>query len=67
MPQKMNIGIFTDTYLPQVNGVVTVIRNLEKGLKERGHNVYIITVKHPGAESKDNIIRVPSMRFFREP
>ncbi|MFO7881871.1 MAG: glycosyltransferase [Kosmotogaceae bacterium] len=63
----MNIGIFTDTYLPQINGVVTVIRNLEKGLKERGHNVYIFTIKHPNADSKDNIIRVPSMRFFREP
>jgi 1,2-diacylglycerol 3-alpha-glucosyltransferase len=67
MPNNMNIGIFTDTYLPQVNGVVTVIRNLEKGLKKRGHSVYIFTVKHPDANEEDHIIRVPSMKFFREP
>ena len=63
----MNIGIFTDTYVPQVNGVVTVIRNLEKGLKERGHNVYIFTVEHPEAMPMDNVFRLPSIKFIWEP
>ena len=63
----MNIGIFTDTYMPQVNGVVTVIRNLENELINLGHNVYIFTVNHPDAVSKDNVYRFPSVKFIWEP
>ena len=40
----MNIGIFSDTYSPQVNGVVSSILTLEKKLREQGHNVYIFTI-----------------------
>ncbi len=40
----MNIGIFTETFLPQVNGVVTSICNINKVLIEHGHNVSIFTV-----------------------
>lgn len=43
----MNIGIFTDTYTPQINGVVVSIETLVKGLRDRGHNVYIFTAKDP--------------------
>lgn len=46
----MNIGIFSDTYSPQVNGVVSSILTLEKKLREQGHNVYIFTISHPQAE-----------------
>lgn len=40
----MRIGIFTDTYPPYINGVSTSIKMLEKALKEKGHQVYIVTV-----------------------
>ena len=40
----MNIGLFTETFLPQVNGVVTSICNINKVLTGRGHNVSIFTV-----------------------
>lgn len=60
----MNIGIFTDTYSPQVNGVVSSILTLEKQLLEKGHQVYIFTISHPKAvDSKDYVFRSPSMPF----
>jgi len=63
----MNIGIFSDTYTPQVNGIVTVIRALKTGLEQRGHNVYIFTVKHPKAKEEKNVFRLLSVQFPREP
>ncbi|MGL4799662.1 MAG: glycosyltransferase family 4 protein [Cellulosilyticaceae bacterium] len=60
----MNIGIFSDTYLPQVNGVVSSIVTLEKQLRKQGHNVYIFTISHPKAQEKEaNVYRLPSMPF----
>ena len=64
----MNIGIFSDTYVPQVNGVVTVIRALKEGLEQRGHKVYIFTVKHPLArEDEEGVYRILSFQFPTEP
>jgi 1,2-diacylglycerol 3-alpha-glucosyltransferase len=63
----MNIGIFSDTYTPQVNGIVTVIRALKTGLEQRGHNVYIFTVKHPKAKEEKNVFRLLSVQFPKEP
>ena len=45
----MRIGIFTDTYRPQVNGVVSSITTLERELRKKGHKVYIITTTDPDA------------------
>lgn len=60
----MNIGIFTDTYLPQVNGVVSSIVTLENQLRKQGHNVSIFTISHPKAEDQSpDIYRLPSMPF----
>jgi len=63
----MNIGIFSDTYTPQVNGVVTVIRALKAGLEQRGHKAYIFTVKHPKAVEEEGVFRFPSVQFPKEP
>lgn len=63
----MRIGIFSDTYPPQVNGVVTVIRTLKAGLEARGHDVFIFTVQHPDAVPEERVYRVPSIQFPNEP
>ncbi|MDR2784197.1 MAG: glycosyltransferase family 4 protein [Treponema sp.] len=63
----MNIGIFTDTYVPQVNGVVTVIRTLKTELERAGHRVYIFTVQHPKAVDEEGVFRVASFQFPNEP
>ncbi len=39
----MRITIVTDAWAPQVNGVVTTMRNTVRGLKEFGHTVGVIT------------------------
>jgi len=63
----MRIGIFSDTYPPQVNGVVTVVRTLKTGLERRGHDVFIFTVQHPDAIHEDRVYRLPSVQFPKEP
>ena len=61
----MNIGIFTDTYYPQINGVVTSIRTLEKELNKRGHKVYIFTTSNPNSKrALPRVFRLPSMPFI---
>jgi len=60
----MNIGLFTDTYYPQINGVATSLLTLEKELTAMGHKVYIFTVSDPNATHKDNVFRMPSMPLF---
>ncbi len=46
MARKLRIAIFTDGYDPQVNGVVTSIKNLKAELEKRGHVVWVF---HPDA------------------
>ena len=61
----MRIGIFTDTYPPYINGVSTSIAMLEKGLKEMGHEVFIVTVNPENMsykyENDERIIRIPGI------
>ena len=63
----MRIGLFSDTYPPQVNGVVTVVRTLKRELEKRGHQVFVFTVQHPDAQPEDGVYRIPSIKFPNEP
>ena len=62
----MNIGIFTDTYYPEVNGVANSVYQLKHGLERRGHKVYIFTVSNPDMENivENNVIRIVSLPFL---
>ncbi|MCQ4725893.1 glycosyltransferase family 4 protein [Anaerotignum faecicola] len=59
----MNIGLFTDTYFPQINGVATSTFTLAKNLRAMGHNVYIFTPQDPKNKDQNekDVIRMPSM------
>ena len=60
----MRIGIFTDTYPPFINGVSTSIISLEKALKEKGHQVFIVTVNPDDMSYKledENHLRIPGI------
>ena len=61
----MRIGIFTDTYPPYINGVSTSIQMLEKSLKQKGHQVYIVTVNTKNMkyeyENDGKLIRIPGI------
>lgn len=62
----MNIGIFTDTYSPQISGVATSITIMEEELRKRGHNVYIFTTTDPNADrasEQGRVFRLPSIPF----
>ncbi len=60
----MNIGLFTDCYYPQINGVVTSTMILKEELEKRGHNVTIVTVRVPGfQDDKPGVLRIPSIPF----
>ena len=63
----MNIGFFTDTYLPQVNGVVTSVESFRLGLEALGHQVFIFAPKVRGykdlAENKSKVFRFTSFRM----
>ncbi len=49
----MRILIFTDTFLPQVNGVVTYILETSKCLAKRGHKILIFAPKSKENEKLD--------------
>ncbi|GFH41326.1 glycosyltransferase family 4 protein [Lactococcus insecticola] len=62
--EKLNIGLFTDSYLPQVSGVATSIETLSDELTKMGHSVFIFTTADPKADvTKDaeNVIRLSSI------
>jgi 1,2-diacylglycerol 3-alpha-glucosyltransferase len=63
----MNVGIFSDCYTPQVNGVVTVVRTLKTELEKRGHRAYVFTVQHPKAVPEENVFRIKSIQFRTDP
>ena len=58
----MIVGIFTDTYEPDVNGVATATKMLKDTLTKHKHEVYIITTGLKGQKEitfKDHILRIP--------
>lgn len=62
----MNIGLFTDTYFPQVSGVATSIKTLKNELTRQGHQVYIFTTTDPHVDKdayEENIFRFSSIPF----
>jgi len=61
----MRIGIFTDTYDPDINGVVRSISSLKQALVRNKHEVFIIT-NHPSIhkiEIRDRVIRLPGIKL----
>lgn len=62
----MRIGLFTDTYFPQVSGVATSIRTLKTELEKLGHTVFIFTTTDEDVNRYEDwdIIRIPSVPFF---
>ena len=61
----MRIGLFTDTYLPYINGVSTSIYSLKQALEAKGHQVFLVTVNPENMkykyENNGKIIRLPGV------
>lgn len=66
----MRIGLFTDAYKPYVCGISTSVEMLSKGLRELGHEVYIICLKPTknNEEIKDDeyTIRIGGLPIYKK-
>jgi len=58
----VRIAFVTDTYLPEVNGVTTVLRMIRQSLAARGHDLLFFAPAYPDAMADDPLIlRRPSV------
>jgi phosphatidylinositol alpha 1,6-mannosyltransferase len=58
----MRISLVTDTYLPEINGVTTVLARMRDGLRARGHAVQVIAPRYPTPGPDDaDVVRRPSI------
>jgi len=65
----MRIGLFTDTYLPTINGIVFVVESLKEQLEDEGHEVFVFcparTIRPKKiqlmTEENPHIMRIPSI------
>ncbi len=64
----MKIAFFTDTYHPQVSGVVENVETSAKALRELGHHVTIVAPKTPKFKSKErDVFWLPSIKVIKNP
>lgn len=65
---SLRIGLFTDTYAPQVNGVSISLQLVSEGLQKRGHQVTIFAPKFPGyTDNQPGVVRLPSLKYLNDP
>jgi glycosyltransferase involved in cell wall biosynthesis len=58
----VRIGLFTNNYLPFCGGVTISVETLRRGLQRRGHEVWVVAPRFPGASDDGHrVIRVPSV------
>ncbi|HLC38165.1 MAG TPA: glycosyltransferase [Candidatus Norongarragalinales archaeon] len=60
--KSVNVGFFTDTYLPNIDGVVTSMLNYRGELEKRGHKVFVFSSGDRKARMENEDKRV---FFFR--
>lgn len=65
----MRIALASDTYIPQVNGVTTVVHRIAETLRAAGHAVALVAPRYPhgaddgGGGGRDDELRVFSVSF----
>lgn len=61
----MNIALFSDTYLPDINGVATSTHILKNALKKHGHHVLVVTTILPHhsdyIDEDQDVLRLPGI------
>ena len=62
--KPLRIGLFTDTFLPDQNGIVTSVCLLSDELRARGHHVEIVAPEFPDyLDDRPDVRRVSSIRY----
>ncbi len=63
----MKIAFFTDTYEPQINGVVTAIKLFARHLRKKGHDVDVFCPSAGAMPANDKDHKFPSVEFRNYP
>ncbi|MBM3469482.1 MAG: glycosyltransferase family 4 protein [Armatimonadetes bacterium] len=59
----VRVGVFSDSYLPRISGVVRSIEALVTELRRQGHQASIFAPAYPGYRDADpDVVRFPSVR-----
>lgn len=63
----MRVALFTETYLPHINGVVTHVKILKEGLEKLGHQVLVVTADYDTHQHfiQDNVLHCPARQMRR--
>lgn len=65
---SLRIGLFTDTFAPQINGVSISLQLISEGLQRAGHQVTIFAPRIPGySDDKPGVVRLPSLKYLNNP
>ncbi|WP_088066451.1 glycosyltransferase family 4 protein [Gottfriedia luciferensis] len=59
----MRIAIFTDTYIPQVNGVAKTLNRFTNYLKDHGHSYHVFAPEDNGICSTKDVTRLKAVPF----
>lgn len=61
----MRIGLVSDTYTPQVNGVTTVVRRIVSLLRAQGHEALVVAPQYPTTATSPDLseLRIASLAF----
>jgi 1,2-diacylglycerol 3-alpha-glucosyltransferase len=63
----MNIGIFTNTYKPLINGVVNCVALIRHELIRKGHRVFIFApTVHGYTDDEEGVYRYPSLSLTKK-
>ncbi|MES2200892.1 MAG: glycosyltransferase [candidate division FCPU426 bacterium] len=63
----MKIAYFTDTFLPQVNGLVTSILTSREALKKKGHEVLVFGPSLPLQVPETGVYRLGGFTYYPQP
>src|SRR5262245_39832610 len=63
----MRVGLVTETYPPEVNGVAHTIRQLGDGLRARGHAVTVVRPRQARDLAATSDVLVPALPLPRYP
>lgn len=63
----MRVALFTETYLPEINGVVTHVKALRDGLVAAGHTVLVVTTDADAKDhyEEDGVLHCPAKKLKR--
>lgn len=58
------VGLFTDVYLPNPNGVSTSVYLLMRELRRMGHEAWVVAPTNPETpEDEEGVVRIPSLPY----